>query len=74
MSSVGGSFFSGTNLSLIFLTAALDAGLFAWMHFTPEGLAFGADLANTLGFTEGVETAAGLTSAVTESGAEVLLF
>ncbi|MGQ0526720.1 MAG: hypothetical protein ACT4OY_01615 [Alphaproteobacteria bacterium] len=50
----------------------VDVLLFAWMHFTPEGMAFGATVASTLGMTSGVATTYGLTQTTTTAGAAVL--
>ncbi len=68
------SLLSGGTLSMVFFTAVVDVLLFAWMHFTPEGLAFGASIANATGMTAGVNQAAGLTATATAAGPEVLLF
>lgn len=72
--SADGGLLSGGTLSMVFFTAAFDILLFAWMHFTPDGLAFGASVANALGMTEGVAEAAGLASGATDIGQEVLVF
>lgn len=52
----------------------VDVLLFAWMHFTPEGMLFGAGVADMLGMTSAVGEAAGMTEAVTSTGAEVFTF
>jgi hypothetical protein len=42
------------------------------MHFTPEGMIFGAQVADALGFTSSVVESAGLTPGITEAGEEFL--
>lgn len=42
---------TGPSLSTIFLAAAVDTLLFAWMHFTASGMAFGAQVAQVTGMT-----------------------
>ena len=64
------SIFNGTTLA----TVAIDILLFAWMHFTPEGMVFGASVADFLGMTSGVAEAADLTEAVTMGGEEIFTF
>ncbi len=68
-----GGLFSFFNWTLL-VTAAIDVALFAWMHFTPEGMAFGAAVADWMGFTSSVAESADLTSAVTAGGEEVFVF
>lgn len=58
----------------VLITAAIDVLLFAWMHFTPEGMAFGAMVADKLGMTAHVVASAGLTEATTMAGEAVLAF
>ncbi len=64
------SVFNGVTLA----TVAIDILLFAWMHFTPEGMVFGAGVADFLGMTSGVAEAAEMTEAVTMGGEEVFTF
>ena len=64
---------AGGALSAIFnwqnvVTIALDVLLFAWMHFTPEGMAFGASVAQGLGFVEPLTQTAGVEKVVSEGG------
>jgi hypothetical protein len=61
-------------LTTTFMTVAIDVALFAWMHFTPEGLAFGAGVADFLGFTSGVAADAGMSAVTTAAGAETYVF
>ena len=69
----GGGLLGIFNWTLI-ATAVIDVALFAWMHFTPEGMAFGAAVADWFGMTSSVAEAADLTSAVTAGGEEVFVF
>lgn len=64
---------TGGALSAIFnwqnaVTIVLDVLLFAWMHFTPEGMAFGASVAQGLGFVEPLAETAGVEKVVSEGG------
>ncbi len=45
----------GPSLSTIFLAAAVDTLLFAWMHFTASGMAFGAQVAQFTGMTPSLD-------------------
>ena len=56
------------------MTVAIDVALFAWRHFKPEGLAFGAGVADFLGMRSVVVTAAGMAPVATASSVEVLEF
>ena len=63
----------GGALSAIFnwqngITIVLDVLLFAWMHFTPEGMIFGAGVAETLGFVEPLSETVGVAEVVSEAG------
>ena len=50
------------------ITATLDIALFAWMHFTPEGMIFGGDVANFLGFTTPITADSGIAQVATSTG------
>ncbi len=67
------SIFNST-VAVTAITIGIDILLFAWMHFTPEGMTFGAGVADFLGMTSSVAEAADLTEAVTMDGTEVFTF
>jgi hypothetical protein len=50
------------------ITLTLDVLLFAWMHFTPEGMAFGAGIAETLGLIEPLAEMPGISEVVASTG------
>ena len=65
--------FNSAALPLL-VTGVIDVLLFAWMHFTPEGMAFGAMVADWLGMTASVVKAGGLTSSMTAAGVPAITF
>jgi hypothetical protein len=50
------------------VTLVLDVALFAWMHFTPEGMVFGAGVAEALGFAQPLAETAGVSEVVASTG------
>lgn len=62
---------TGPSLTTVFLAAAVDVALFAWMHFTASGMAFGASVAAATGMVPSASSL-GATAATSATGAPVL--